>query len=122
MAMVQCRSSLYYSFTFDQEVKDKGFRREKIIEAPLPVTWHDFLNLTIQIFIMDNAMSNSTGKKSKKEFRRMISAKLESSLLELQNDMKEKKFKAAIKRASKLLANDLFAKQTKKKEKKAVGM
>jgi hypothetical protein len=42
---------------------------------------------------------------------------LESSLLELQNDLKEKKFKAAIKRASKLLANDLFAKQKKKKEK-----
>ena len=83
----------------------------------LPVTWHDFLNLTIQIFIMDNAIGNSTGKKSKKEFRKVISAKLESSLLELQNDMKEKKFKAAIKRASKLLANDLFAKQKKKKEK-----
>ena len=66
---------------------------------------------------MDNAMSNSTGKKSKKEFRRMISAKLESSLLELQNGMKEKNFKAAVKRASKLLANDLFVKQKKKKEK-----
>ena len=63
---------------------------------------------------MDN---NSTGKRSKKEFRKIISAKLESSLLELQNDLKEKKFKAAIKRASKLLANDLFVKQKKKKEK-----
>ena len=63
---------------------------------------------------MDNS---STGKRSKKEFRKVISAKLESSLLELQSDLKEKKFKAAIKRASKLLANDLFIKQKKKKEK-----
>jgi hypothetical protein len=37
--------------------------------------------------------------------------------LSFQNDLKEKKFKAAIKRASKLLANDLFVKQKKKKEK-----
>jgi hypothetical protein len=117
MAMVQCRSSLYYSFTFDQEVKDKGFRREKIIEAPLPVTWHDFLNLTIQIFIMDNVINNAMSKGSKKEFRKTISAKLESSLVEFRNDLKEKKFKAAVKRASKLLANDLFVKQKKKKEK-----
>ncbi len=63
---------------------------------------------------MDN---NSTGQRSKKEFRKMISSKLESSLLSFQNDLKEKKFKAAIKRASKLLANDLFVKQKKKKEK-----
>ena len=62
-------------------------------------------------------MDNSTGKKTKKEFRKTISAKLESSLLALQNGTKEKKFKAAIKRASKLLANDLFVKQKKKKEK-----
>ena len=66
---------------------------------------------------MDTAINNSTGKRSKKEFRKIISAKLESGLLELQNDLKEKKFKAAIKRASKLLANDLFVKQKKKKEK-----
>jgi hypothetical protein len=66
---------------------------------------------------MDTAINNTTGKRSKKEFRKIISSKLESSLLELQNDLKEKKFKAAIKRASKLLANDLFAKQKKKKEK-----
>ena len=63
---------------------------------------------------MDN---NSTGQRSKKEFRKVISSKLESSLLSFQNDLKEKKFKAAIKRASKLLANDLFVKQKKKKEK-----
>jgi len=62
-------------------------------------------------------MDNTTGKRSKKEFRKIMSSKLESSLLEFQNDLKEKKFKAAIKRASKLLANDLFVKQKRKKEK-----
>ena len=56
-------------------------------------------------------------KGSKKDFRKKISTKLESSLVEFQNDFKEKKFKAAVKRASKLLANDLFVKQKKKKEK-----
>lgn len=62
-------------------------------------------------------MDNTTGNRSKKEFRKIMSSKLESSLLEFQNDLKEKKFKAAIKRASKLLANDLFVKQKRKKEK-----
>ena len=66
---------------------------------------------------MDNAINNAMGKGSKKEFRKTISAKLESSLVEFQNDIKEKKFKAAVKRASKLLANDLFVKQKKKNEK-----
>ena len=66
---------------------------------------------------MDNGTDNITGKRSKKEFRKTISAKLESSLVEFQNDIKEKKFKAAVKRASKLLANDLFVKQKKKKDK-----
>ena len=56
-------------------------------------------------------------KGSKKDFRKKISTKLESSLVEFRNDLKEKKFKAAVKRASKLLANDLFVKQKKKKEK-----
>ena len=71
---------------------------------------------------MDTAKDNTMGKGSKKEFRKIISAKLESSLLELQNDLKEKKFKAAIKRASKLLANDLFLKQKNKKTKNATVM
>ena len=66
---------------------------------------------------MDNAMNNNTTGRSKKEFRKMLSAKLESSLLTFQSELKEKKFKAAIKRASKLLANDLFVKPKKKKEK-----
>ena len=66
---------------------------------------------------MDTAINNTTGTRSKKEFRKVISSKLESSLLDLQSDLKEKKLKAAIKRASKLLANDLFVKQKKKKEK-----
>jgi len=86
------------------------------LERPSSATWHDFLNLTIQIFIMDN-IGNAMGKGSNKEFRKTISAKLESSLVEFQNDIKEKRFKAAVKRASKLLANDLFIKQKKKKEK-----
>ena len=63
---------------------------------------------------MDNM---TTGKNSKREFRKTISTKLESSLVAFQNDIKEKKFKAAIKRASKLLANDLYVKSKKKKEK-----
>ena len=66
-------------------------------------------------------MDKSTGKSSKKEFRKTISTKLESSLVAFQNDIKEKKFKAAIKRASKLLANDLFVKSKKKKEKSSNG-
>jgi uncharacterized UPF0160 family protein len=66
---------------------------------------------------MDNGIDNAMGKGSKKEFRKTISAKLESSLVEFQNEIKEKKFKAAVKRASKLLANDLFIKQKKRKEK-----
>jgi uncharacterized UPF0160 family protein len=66
---------------------------------------------------MDNGIDKPMGKRSKKEFRKTISAKLESSLVEFQNEIKDKKFSAAIKRASKLLANDLFVKQKKKKEK-----
>lgn len=66
---------------------------------------------------MDN-MDNTTGKKGKKELRKTISAKLEGTLLELKNGTKDKKYKAAIKRASKLLANDLFSKSPKEKKKK----
>jgi hypothetical protein len=54
-------------------------RPVKIIEEPSTVTWHDFLNLTVQIFIMDNVIDNAMSKGSKKEFRKTISAKLESS-------------------------------------------
>ena len=84
----------------------------------MPATWHDFLNLTIQISIMDNTNGNTSTKKSRKEFRRMLTAKLETSLSELQSGVKEKKFKAAVKRAGKLLANDLFVKNKKDKQKK----
>lgn len=66
---------------------------------------------------MDNTNGVSTGKKGKKELRKTIAAKLESSLLELRAGIKEKKFTAAIKRASKLLANDLFVKAKKNKAK-----
>jgi hypothetical protein len=67
---------------------------------------------------MDNTNGTVSGKKNKKEFRRVICAKLETSLVELQSGVKEKKFKAAIKRAGKLLANDLFVKNKKNKQKK----
>lgn len=84
----------------------------------MPATWHDFLNLTIQISIMDNTNGTLSTKTNKKEFRRMITAKLETSLSEFQSGVKEKKFKAAVKRAGKLLANDLFLKNKKDKQKK----
>ena len=91
--------------------------RYKIVNM-LPFTWHDFLNLTIQISIMDNTNGTISAKKNKKELRKMISAKLETSLFELQSGVKEKKFRAAIKRAGKLLANDLFVKNKKGKQKR----
>ena len=81
-------------------------------------SWHDFLTLTIQISIMDNTNGTFSAQKNKKEFRRLVTAKLETSLFELQNGVKEKKFKAAVKRAGKLLANDLFVKHKKDKQKK----
>ena len=67
---------------------------------------------------MDNTNGTASTKKNRKEFRRMITAKLETSLCELQSGVKEKKFKAAVKRAGKLLANDLFLKNRKDKPKK----
>ena len=66
---------------------------------------------------MDNTNGVSTGKKGKKELRKTIAAKLESSLTELRAGIKEKKFTAAVKRASKLLANDLYVKAKKNKAK-----
>ena len=65
---------------------------------------------------MDNTNGVSTGKKGKKELRKTIAAKLEGSLTEFSTGLKEKKFKAAVKRASKLLANDLYLKTKKNKE------
>lgn len=66
---------------------------------------------------MDNVNGVSAGKKGRKEFRRTIAAKLESSLDEFRNGLTEKKFKAAIKRASKLLSNDLYVTAKKNKAK-----
>ena len=66
---------------------------------------------------MDNSNGVGTGKKGRKELRKTIAAKLESSLVEFNTGLKEKKFKAAIKRASKLLANDLYVKAKKNKAK-----
>ena len=56
--------------------------------------------------------------KDKKEFRRTLTARLQTALADLQNGSKEKKFKSAIKRAGKLLANDLYTKSKKDKKKK----
>lgn len=66
---------------------------------------------------MENINASSNGKKGRKDFRKVIAAKLEGGLEEFRGELKEKKFKAAIKRASKLLANDLYVKAKKKKEK-----
>lgn len=62
--------------------------------------------------------NNNTDKNKKKEFRKMITARIEAALADQQGQTKEKKFKAAIKRAGKLLANDLYAKPKKEKLKK----
>ena len=67
---------------------------------------------------MDNTNGAATGKKGRKEFRRLVTARLETALLDLHSGVKEKKFKAAVKRAGKLLANDLFTKNKKDKTKK----
>ena len=60
--------------------------------------------------------------KDKKEFRRTLTARLQTALADLQNGSKEKKFKSAIKRAGKLLANDLYTKSKKDKKKKPVSV
>lgn len=67
---------------------------------------------------MDNLNGNQKPKNSKKEFRKTISAKLEEVLQELKSGVKEKKFKAAIKRAGKLLASDLYVESKKEKKNK----
>ena len=69
---------------------------------------------------MDNTNGTGAVKQNRKEFRRVISAKLETCLADFQNQVKEKKFNAAIKRAAKLLANDLYVKNKKEKNKKEV--
>lgn len=82
------------------------------------VGWHDFLNLRIQTIIMDNTNGTAATKRTRKDFRKLVAARIETALQDLQNDMKEKKFKAAVKRASKLLANDLYVKNKKDKTRK----
>ena len=62
---------------------------------------------------------NEIKKNRKKEFRSMVSAKLETALSDFKNAMDEKKFEGAIKKASKLLSQLLFIKKKKKMEKKA---
>ena len=67
---------------------------------------------------MDNANGANTAKKTRKDFRRTVASRIETALQDLRPEMKEKKFKAAVKRASKLLANDLYVKNRKEKGKK----
>ena len=67
---------------------------------------------------MDNANGANTAKKTRKDFRRTVASRIETALQDLRPEMKEKKFKAAVKRASKLLANDLYVKNRKDKGKK----
>lgn len=59
-----------------------------------------------------------TGKKTnrKKEFRDMISAKLETALSDFKNTMDEKKFEEALKKGSKFLSRLLYIKKKKKME------
>ena len=80
--------------------------------------WHDFLNLRIQTFIIDNTNGTAATKRTRKDFRKLVAARIETALQDMQGDIKEKKFKAAVKRASKLLANDLYVKNKKDKSKK----
>lgn len=67
---------------------------------------------------MDNANPIAGGKKQKKIFRKTMRERLEAAFGDLRNGVGEKRFKAAIKRAGKLLAGDLFAKAKKDKKKK----
>jgi hypothetical protein len=67
---------------------------------------------------MDNASPVAGGKKQKKKFRNSIKERLEAAFGDLKNGVGEKRFKAAVKRAGKLLAGDLFAKAKKDKKKK----
>lgn len=66
---------------------------------------------------MDSINNSGGAKKGKKEYRKMIAAKIEAAFFDLRSGIKEKKFRAAIKRASKLLANDLYIKADRKKKK-----
>jgi hypothetical protein len=67
---------------------------------------------------MDNTNGANTTKRTRKDFRRLLASRIETALQDLQAGIKEKKFKAAVKRASKLLANDLYTKNNKDKSRK----
>ena len=57
-------------------------------------------------------------KTKKKEFRRSIIEKLEAALADLKNELNEKKYSAAIKKAGKFLSGALLVKMKKEKKKK----
>jgi hypothetical protein len=67
---------------------------------------------------MDNGKPAIKNINPKKEFRNTILTKLESAFAELGAGIKEKRFRSAIKRASKLLASDLYVKTKKVKKQK----
>ena len=58
------------------------------------------------------------GKMKKKAFRKSIVARLEEALADFKNQVTEKKFAGAIKRAGKALSASLMVKKEKKKKKK----
>lgn len=67
---------------------------------------------------MDNLNQETAILKPRKEFRKKIREILASSLSEYKNDISEKAFNAAIKRAGKLLSDDLYVKKKKDKKQK----
>jgi hypothetical protein len=67
---------------------------------------------------MDNGKPAIKNMKPKKEFRSSILSKLEAAFAELASGIKENRFKSSLKRASKLLANDLYVKKKKEKKQK----
>lgn len=64
---------------------------------------------------MANQPTETTGKRSKKEFRKAITEKLKAALTDFKDGLSEKKFAAALKRAGKSLSRDLITKAKKKK-------
>ena len=68
---------------------------------------------------MDKLKQEPGTQKPKKEFRKKIRETLTACFEQYKAELTEKKFNAAIKRASKLIANDLYVKKKKEKKEKA---
>lgn len=70
---------------------------------------------------MSNQLPEISGKKAKKEFRKLIITRLNAVLAEYKSAAGEEKFAAALKKAAKSLSRELMSKNKKKgkqKEKK----